>query len=299
MSAVLQEFTAAQYHADCAPEPSLSVSIAKVLLRESPLKAWFSHPRLNPNYEEDEDAKFDLGTAAHAALLENDASKIAVIDPKDYPSKTNTIPDGWTNNAIRAARDAARAAGKTPLLKHHYDDVTAMVSVAQDFIAHSEISALWANAESERTVVWREGVVWMRSRLDRITTDFRVVLDYKSTTDAAPEVFSRQIVRMGYHIQDSFYRRAARSLGATNPRFVFLAQAATPPYECSLHACDPALQEIADAEVERAIGIWTECITKDNWPSHGGRIHWAMPTSWQIAEHEERLLAGADIGWKE
>jgi hypothetical protein len=40
---------AEKYHADPCVVPSLSSSIAKILLRESARKAWFSHPRLNPD----------------------------------------------------------------------------------------------------------------------------------------------------------------------------------------------------------------------------------------------------------
>ena len=98
---------------------------------------------------------------------------------------------------------------------------------------------------------------------------------------------------MAYFIQESFYRRIARDNGITGPRFVFLAQSVEPPHECSLHGCDPALQEIADAQVERAIRLWRQCVKANDWPSYGGRIHWAMPTSYMIAEHEQRLQEAA------
>lgn len=286
---------AAQYHQDPAPQPSLSCSFAKTLLRESCRKAWFSHPRLNKDYREENDGKFDLGTAAHAVLLEQDASKIVVIDPEQYPSKTGGIPAGWTNNAIRAARDNAYGAGKTPLLKSHYADVKAMVDVAQEFIRSTALRNFWnaEDAKSEWTCIWQEGGVWLRARLDRLSIEKRFIGDYKSTTDVSPEVFSRQITRMGYHIQDAFYRRAAKALGVSSPRFVFLAQACEAPYECTWHDCHPALQEIADAEVERAIAIWRRCITKGVWPSYSGEVHSAMPTTYMMQEHEMRLQEAA------
>jgi hypothetical protein len=49
--------------------------------------------------------------------------------------------------------------------------------------------------------------------LDRITKRRRFIFDYKSTEDASPDTFGRQIVRMGYHIQEAFYRRVVRNLG--------------------------------------------------------------------------------------
>lgn len=283
---------AAAYHADPAPQPSLSSSIAQILLRESPRKAWFSHPKLNPDFREEHDEKFDLGTAAHAALLEG-SSGIEVIDPENYPSKTGSIPDGWTNNAIRAARDSARAQGKTPLLKRHYDGVRYMVDAAREFIAASEIEEYWNDAESEVTAVWQERDVWMRCRFDRLHTGRKVIMDYKTTESASPEPFSRLLVRMGYHIQSAFYRRAVRALGYDNPHFVFVAQSVDQPHECSLHACDQALVAIADAEVDRAIDIWQSCLTTGKWPSYGGRIHYAMPTSYMLADHEMRLQEAA------
>jgi hypothetical protein len=288
-----QNIPASRYHADPCEAPSLSSSIAHLLLRESPRKAWHSHPRLNGAFQEEQDAKFDLGTCVHAVLLEDDSSRIEVIDPEQYPSKNGSIPEGWTNTNIRAARDAARAAGKTPLLKRHYGAVQAMVMAAKEFIAKSEISEYWFDAESEVTGICQDKGVWLRARFDRIAKSRRVIMDYKSTTDASPDTFSRQIIRMGHHRQDAFYRRVARILGSQKPEFVFVAQSIEPPHECSLHGCDPALREIADAEIERAIGIWRDCMRTKVWPSYDGRIHWTVPTTWQMNEHELRIAEAA------
>lgn len=274
-----------QYHADdLGTPPSLSNSTAQVLLRESPRKAWFGHVRLNPKYRAEYDSKFDIGTCSHAVMLENDASKIVVVQADD-----------WRTKVAKEQRDAARRDGKTPLLERHYDSVRNMVDIALAFIEDSEIADAWHAGQPEVTGITTDGIgknlVWLRCRFDKLSAAHRIITDFKSTQDASPEVFSRQIVRMGYHIQDSFYRRIARSLGIEAPRFVFLAQSVEPPHECSLHACDPALQEIADAEVERAIGLWRTCITANKWPSYGPQIHWAIPTSYMMTEHEIRMAA--------
>lgn len=280
---------AAQYHSDPAPQPSLSCSVAKKLLTESCRKAWFAHPRLNPNYRAETDSKFDLGTCSHAVLLENDASKIVVIDPEQYPSDKGAIPAGWTNKAIRAARDNAYGLGKTPLLKSHYGDVRRMVDSALIFIEESAIKEVWHDADSEVTGIWSEQGIWLRCRFDRLTKDRRGIIDYKSTTDASPDGFSRQIPRMSYHIQDAFYRRCLRALGYQSPRFVFLPQECEPPYDCSLVGCSDALQQIADAEVERAVRLWRECVSSGTWPGYPKDICYAEPTNYMIQEHEMRL----------
>jgi len=68
------------YHADPIAEPSLSSSIAKILLARSPRHAWANHPRLNPNQEPETRREFDFGSAAHAMLLEGSMSNFSVVD---------------------------------------------------------------------------------------------------------------------------------------------------------------------------------------------------------------------------
>ena len=278
VSAGYHKISAEEYHADCCVVPSLSCTVAKVLLRESPRKAWHVHPRLNPAYSESHDGKFDLGEAAHGVLLENDKSKVVIVDAAD-----------WRTNAAKQARGDAYAAGKTPLLKRHWEAVMTMVGIADNFIKNSEIADFWQGGESEVTGVCHEKQTWLRCRFDRITENRRFIIDYKSTEDASPEGFSRQIIRMGYFLQEAFYRRVARNLGHTGARFVFLAQSVEPPHECSLHDCHPGLQEIGDAAIEHAIRLWRQCMTTKEWPSYGGRVHSAMPTSYLLAEHEMRM----------
>lgn len=284
MQAGFHTVSAADYHADKLHErPALSSSIAQLLLRESPRKAWFAHPRLNPNYREEQNDSFDIGTVAHSILLENDTSRVVVVEAND-----------WRTNKAKEEREAARAAGKTALLARHYADVRQMVDAAQAFIAESEVAQDWAQAESELTGLVEDSGVILKARLDRITHDRKVIFDYKTTVDVSPDGFSRQIVRMGYHWQEAFYRRVVALLtGLSDLKFVFLAQSVEPPYECTLHGCHPALQEIADYDIARAINLWGECLKRQSWPSYGGRVHWAMPTSWQMTMHEQRLQEAA------
>lgn len=272
------------YHADPCAAPSLSSSIAQILLRESPRKAWSSHPKLNPDFKPDTDQKFDLGSCAHAVFLEDKKDGIAVAEFDD-----------WRTKAAREFRDAARATGRIPLLAKHFEAVNRMTSVAKAFVQESEVAEFWnaPDAKSEVTAVWKEGSVWLRARFDRFSQAKQFIGDYKTTENVAPEAFSKQILRMGYHIQDAFYRRACRNLGLPEVRFVFLAQSVEAPHECSLHGCDPALQQIADAEVDRAVQTWRVCLQTGRWPSYGGRIHWAMPTTYMITEHEMRLQEAA------
>lgn len=279
---IYTDMPAADYHADPCAAPSLSASIAKILVGQSPLHAWHAHPRLNPDYEPEESAQFDLGSAAHALLLEGD-DRMQVIDAPDYRKKE-----------AQEARDAAREAGKHPVLLKQYADVAEMVRLAQEALYEcSDLGNLsLKDGSPEPTLIWQERGVWCRARLDFLPNDRSVILDYKTTTDSTPAAFSRQISRMGYHVQAAFYERGLQKVLEVEAPFVLMAQEVNRPFAVSFHGCAPTLMEIARAMVSDAIRVWGACLEADKWPGHSRRIHWAEAAAWQLTEHEERVAAG-------
>lgn len=271
--------SAERYHADPCEVPSLSSSIAKILIDQSPLHAWTAHPRLNPNYVAEEKEAFDIGSAAHALLLEGQDRMVIVK------------ADDWRTKIAREARDQARAEGKHPVLEAKYQDVMKMRDVAVRAIAEcADLSGLTlADGKSEQVIVWEDlGGVVCRARIDFLANGEIVILDYKSTTDAAPRAFNRQIARMGYHYQDEFYSRGVEKVFGRRPKFIFLAQETTAPHACSFHGCAPSLKAIAEQDVGYAIRTWGGCLAANRWPAHAQRIHWAEAMPWQMNEHMER-----------
>ena len=69
-AAGLSTIPSAAYHRDDVgcDAPTLSASIASLLLRDSPRHAYAAHPKLG-GHPRDDSETFDLGTAAHAYLL--------------------------------------------------------------------------------------------------------------------------------------------------------------------------------------------------------------------------------------
>src|SRR5690606_29585641 len=111
----LVQMDADTYYADPCPEPSLSQSIAHVLLAKSPLHAWLQHPRLGGKARAATKA-MDEGSLVHALLLGQD-DQIVEVDA-----------DSWRTNAAKEQRDAARAEGKIPVLAGELDDVRTAVN---------------------------------------------------------------------------------------------------------------------------------------------------------------------------
>lgn len=267
--------TAEQYHADPAPTASLSSSIANILLDQSPSHAYLAHPRLNVNYEREEDSRFDLGSAAHMMLLERREDRIVRVQADD-----------WRTKAAKEQRDVARANGQYAVLERQYGDIVLMCTSAHDYLVDTELSDILTIGDAEQTVMWQEDRLWYRCRPDLMSKDRRIVLDYKSTASAHPDFITRQIGRMGYDLQSEFYTRGIQSVTGQILTFVFLFQEITPPYACSLVSLSNAYKALGQSKAQRAIFTWNRCVTTDTWPAYSNKILYIEPKAWDIVEEE-------------
>ena len=281
------EIPAAAYHADPCPEPSLSASIAKIICQQTPLHAWFAHPHLNPNFQREEEEKFDLGTAAHALLLEGQAG-VDVIDAPD-----------WRTKAAREARDAARAAGKLPLLAARWTDVQGMVKAAREQLAqHKEAADMFTGGKVEQTLIWQqdcgeEDSIYCRARLDSLREDYLAIDDYKTTgASANPEAWTRGLFNSGFDIQAAFYLRGVRAIFGTQATFRFAVQENYPPYALSVISLAPDALVIAEKKVLYAIEQWGKCVHENHWPGYPNRICYAGLPPWEEAAWLEKETDG-------
>lgn len=285
------------YHADPCPEPSLSNSIACVLIEQSPMHARLLHPKLNPDLKRVNKKEFDFGSSAHDMLLEGGTAKICMIQPEDYRSKPTkaapegNIPHGWTNDAIREARDTAYSNGLIPCLPWDLVTIKKMVAEVHRFVEdESDVKGIFQRGKPEQTVIWKEANgVWCRARFDWLTDDRQDALDYKSTTNAEPNAFARHMRSMQYPIQKAFYRRGIRALTGKNPSFTFLAQEKEEPFACSLNGLSNAALEIAEDKVDRAILTWGACLKTGIWPGYGGKVHYHEPAPYELNEYLESM----------
>ena len=274
--------TLEEYIRDPAPEPSLSASVAHVLLTRSAAHAWLAHPRLNPAWAPEATEQTEIGTLAHALLLEqDDDSRVVVVEADD-----------WRTKAAKLARDEARAEGKLPVLAHKLAAVRAMVAVAHEAIAASELAETFATGRAEQTFLWLDGAAWCRCRPDLISADRRVLVDYKTTGGSAePDSWARgMMLQMGYDVQAAFGLRAARVLHGVEADFVFVVQETEPPYAVSFVGLAPAFQEFAEQKRRHALTLWRHCREREAWPGYPSRTCWAEPPGWALTQWDERRL---------
>lgn len=277
MTASIRKMSAAEYHADCCPTPSLSSSIAQIIINESPLHAWHCHPKLG-NGARDQSRRAEIGSVAHRIVL-GAGAEIAVIDAKDFRTK-----------AAQEARDAAAAEGKLPVIAADYEDAQALARPLAEAAAEY-MGAPIADCLAEHVITWQEASGgWRRAMIDLMTPDFRRMADLKTTqASVSPAACARRVFE-GYQIQDAFYLRAADALdpdgmGLRKFAFIFAEQSApyavSPPIELSEGGL-----ELGRKQVERACVIWDRCVATGEFPGYGRSAYIAEPPSWVLQQEE-------------
>lgn len=301
----LYRLTEAEYHSDPCPEPSLSRSIAQVLIEQSPRHAWTAHPRLNPDWQPDEASRrADIGSACHAKLLDQKV-EIAVIDADEYRT-----------TLAKVARDNARERGAIPLLMPDAVRVDAIIRRAREELATNDHPAIRDLVDpgvegvsfNEISACWRDrmGDRWCRSRMDRLAiTPGRVtIIDYKTTEmSAAPADVKRAIFNNAYHLQDGFYRRGLRHLipeidqHEVTLDFLFIVQEQRAPHAVTVARIDAAGRIIGEKMASVGVRMWDRAVRENTWPGYPTNTVVAeMPayveTQWCAREIEDPRMEG-------
>lgn len=222
---------------------------------------------------------FDEGHAAHSEVL-GTGLEVVEVEAKD-----------WKAKAAQAVRDQAYAEGKVPLLTHQVEMVRDMGAAIRRC---PEAAELLSDGRPEVTGYAVDPRTWvkLRARLDYmkdVRSGHVVGVDYKTTTDAAPDPFEASAGKYLYAVQEATYRRVLAALGFEVDEFVFIAQEKTPPYLVSFHQVDYEDLLLADELVTRGIEIFAECRATGEWPGYGTEINLMRLSRWQRAKAEELL----------
>ncbi|MDN5918988.1 MAG: PD-(D/E)XK nuclease-like domain-containing protein [Pseudonocardia sp.] len=279
----IYDMPAHQYHADPVPGGSLSSSGARKLLPPScpaKFRHWLDHGQGHK-------PEFDLGHAAHAEVL-GAGEPITVIEAA-----------GYTTKAAREARDAAYAAGETPLLAREHRQVLAMArAVRQHPIAGPLLDP--GRGHAERALFWQdpEFDVWRRAMVDKYLylDDGRLLLvDYKTTKSAEPGSVARSIVDYGYHQQDPWYLDGAIATGLAGdqpPGFVFVFQEKTAPYLITVFEVHPEDRDWGRLDNRRALRTYRDCTRTGHWPGYADDVIPVRLPAWAAHQKEAAYARG-------
>jgi hypothetical protein len=275
------------YHADPAPAPSLSSTLARLILAKSPLHAWTAHPRLNPAWEPVEKKTFDIGRAAHRAVLGRGGDYVA------YPTELLASNGAASTKEAKAWAEEARASGFTVLKADEVDQIGDMADAVQRQLAAMGIRL--DPARSEMVALAEIDGVWCRAMIDNAPADPRLPLyDLKTTTDASPEALAKTIASYGYDLQAAHYLAVWKAATGEDRKFRIVFVEKEAPYGVSVAELyrkpgdEADWFDHADALAAQARRIWGECLTSGKWPCYPARVAVIGAPGWHLTKMEDR-----------
>ncbi|QBX34617.1 hypothetical protein E4191_07745 [Paracoccus liaowanqingii] len=276
------------YHRDPCPEASLSSTLAKVMLAQSPLHAWTASPRLNPDWEPMNKKTFDIGRAAHRAILGAGGDYVAI--PKAMLASNGAA----STKEAKAFIEDARASGQTPLKDDEVDQTHAMRAKAHDKLTALQIDL--DPARSEMVAVAQIDGVWCRAMIDNVPLDARLpIYDFKTCENASPEACQKAILNYGYDVQAEHYRQVWQAATGEDRVFRFVFQEKSAPHEVCVVELGADTLLIARKKIARAREMWGLCLRAGQWPGYPLGVHRVDLPAWAIERWLERESHEAQI----
>lgn len=276
--------TEADYRADPCPTPSLTQSAVKILLERSAKHAWTENPRLNPEFQPDDDPKFDVGNAAHRLVLGRG---------KDFEI---VEADDWRTKVAKEAREKAAEQGSIGILQHQFERACEMSTAAFAQLVKHEDSDAFTDGDAEVMIAWEENGVWFRALIDWLHTDLCTVDDYKSTAmSVADHVLDRRALGGLWHLQAAFIERGLDVLDPGNAGrrlFRFIAQETDKPHALNvMHMSEPWMT-MGHKHVRAGVSKWVPAVKMNTWRAYGNRPVVPAYPAFHEKQWLERELSG-------
>lgn len=217
----------------------------------------------------------DLGSIAHELVLGKGGGFVQ-LDFPDFKTK-----------AAQQARDAAREAGKVPILQKQFD---AAFAAAQEMVNFTEgaFESLDPD-ETEVTILWKEGDVLCRCRIDHLVigNGWATITDLKWLRSADPVAFQRNAKTNGYDIQSAAYIRAVEAVYpslAGRVSFQFLLVEQGPPLIVQPVEMAGSMRTMGQGRWARAVKLWSKCLKENHWPGYADGVALVEALPWQLSD---------------
>lgn len=278
---IFYDFPVDDYFDDPCPAPSLTQSIAKILIDRSPRHAWCAHPRLNPHLEHEDERKFDLGTTCHKMLT----GRGPKIIPLDFLN--------WQTKASKEAREEAINEGCQPILREQYDRAIEMRDAAIYQLRSAGHAAPFEKGSGEVVMAAQDEGIWLRTMIDWME-HAESFYDYKSTgMSVAPHALPMLAANAGWDVQAAFHERIIDLIdpnGMGRRTFRFIAQETEPPFAISVMEMSEHWLTIGRKKVQAAFNIWADCTRRNLWPSYPTDILHLEYPGWREARWLDREM---------
>jgi exodeoxyribonuclease VIII len=218
---------------------------------------------------------FDVGTAFHTAILEPEKFDKEVIPFADKLFPTQEFnQDGSVSlrgkgNSVVLKEFTEANKGKIVLRESYWNQISSMVKSARDHIGFSRMMELdkgWVEHSFFTRYVWKKNgmfdriepaekdakrdsdlIMLVRTKPDFAHKERAYAMDLKSTIDASPNGFARQLANLEYDIQASMVCDiVSANAGELYETFIVLAVEKEEPYYANMY--DIFYEDLQDAK---------------------------------------------------
>lgn len=206
---------------------------------------------------------FDLGSAAHCAILE----------PEQFEARYYRGPDDRRGNKWKEAQDFAAYQSMECLTSSDYDMALALRDTAmtcrplQLMLDGESIRETSAYQQDEET-----GVI-VRCRPDVYNSKHAIIGDIKTSADASLTGFQKAVGSFGYHVQEAIYGPTweAAGGGAVEAFFFVVVEKSESPIVAA-YELDAAAVAEGHAIYRKALKRYAECEAANEWPGYPEEI---------------------------
>ncbi|MEK1887955.1 MAG: PD-(D/E)XK nuclease-like domain-containing protein [Phyllobacterium sp.] len=282
------------YHHDTNLFNGFSISSSGLRrLIDRPSLYW-AYSAFNPaRFEETTKQPLEFGKAAHMLLLgEEGFAECYVLRPEKYEDDKGAWKP-WSGNAnvCKTWLESQAKAKRTVITEA---EIVHIKEMAASLNRHPMIRLGIMNGRIERSIVYKDGNVWIRTRPDVIPNDSGDFVDLKTAANLSDESLSKTIMDRGYHIQAALVRMAVRAvLGAEAfQSFTFVFVEKEPPYDVRVLALKDRDIDIGERLARNGIATAKECLKRKDWPGYDGfapEVGWIETPSWYQTRIENTL----------
>lgn len=218
-----------------------------------------------------------IGSSVHDAGLQPDVFAKYVISPKF---------DRRTKEGKAAAADfEASSAGKIIVDEETFRIVEGCL---HSIYSHKEAKRILSSGRSEMTAAWKDSEFGIECKARPDILDGKIVGELKTCDDAGPFGFAKQVANLKYHVQAYHYLRGLTELtGETHDCFRIVAVEKKAPFAVAVYELDFSTLEKAEKLWRKAMGIYSQCVTLNEWPSYPQTIQTLSIPAWAYVGGEE------------
>lgn len=269
----------------------LSQSTAQTLLKRTAKHAWQEH-WLGGAIKGDPSAAMIRGQVVEAFLFGKGLDRLQVLDFKDYKK-----------DAAKEAKEAALAAGKTPVLIEDYNYYKASAEISRKQLAKRGINFDGVSIETQVKIEWVDPATGCpcKAKLDGLVVGENgfVIYELKSTSDANPGLRERNVSDQGQDLQAATYFEAVEQKYphlAGRGKFFWLFCEPDPPNEILVARPSGQTIEFGGAKWNKAKAIWADCLKTGVFPGYTEEVLEFRPMAWEQQEaFENEMTSGRDI----